>query len=275
MENEPGNNSDQDQRGDIAGLMDDVDICKCKGCNVSYKSLLKHLGQKGSCHQAYSEQEMNHLKDAVKLAFNAKVRKRMKTNYQEEKQDILQKRKQHYQKNKQEILEKQKQYYQINKISINEKRSDHYHENFDKIVEKKAEYYLKNKEVLVVKIKQRQLDKKVQEQEATAEAVKGGNNGDSLEVQKEKDEEQMVEKGSNKGFLNDFDYDETNDISEFPHKIQRAGENNQNIIRKKKPITFTMDDLERDKEAEEDKEFKVKCDRPLTKKLQPYRKCTQ
>ena len=246
MENEPGNNSDQDQRGDNARLMDDVDICKCKGCNVSYKSLLKHLGQKEACRQAYSEEEMNHLKDTVKLAFNTKVRKRMKTNYQ---------------KNKQEILEK---------------RSDHYQENLDKISEERAKYYLKNKEVIVVKIKQRQLDhKKVQEQEATAEAVKGGNNGDSLEVQKEKDEEQMVEKGSNKGFLNDFDYDETNDISEFPHKIQRAGKNNQNIIRKKKPITFTMDDLERDKEAEEDKEFKVKCDRPLTKKLQPYRKCTQ
>ena len=165
MENEPGNNSDQDQRGDNARLMDDVDICKCKGCNVSYKSLLKHLGQKEACHQAYSEQEMNYLKDAVKLAFNAKVSKRKKQHYQE------------------------------NKMSFDEKNSDYYHQNSDKISEKRAEYYLKNKEVLVGKIKQRQIDKKVQEQKAKAEAeaVKGGHKRDKKEAEEHREKSPLEE----------------------------------------------------------------------------------
>ena len=226
MENESVNNSDQDQ-GDGNARMNDMDICKCKGCHVSYKSLLKHLVKKEACHQAYSDQEMNHLKDAVKLACNAKESKRKKMNYQQDKQEILEKRKLHYQKNK---------------ISISEKRSDYYQQNLDKIVDMRAEYYLKNKEAILEKNKQRHHDKKVQEQKAKTEAevVKGGNN------EKEKNEGEGAVEIHN---------DEKNQRKK--HRVE-AEKNNQIIIRKKKPITFTMEDLERDKEAEEDKEFNVK-----------------
>ena len=180
MENESVNNSDQDQGGANARLMDDLDISKCKGCHVSYKSLLKHLVKKEACHQAYSDQEMNHLKDAVKLACDAKESKRKKMNYQQDKQEILEKRKYHYQKNK---------------ISISEKRSDYYHQNSDKIVEMRAEYYLKNKEAILEKTKQRQHDKKVQEQKAKAEAeaVKGGHKRDKKEAEEHKEKSPLEE----------------------------------------------------------------------------------
>ena len=180
MENESVNNSDQDQGGANARLMDDLDISKCKGCHVSYKSLLKHLVKKEACHQAYSDQEMNHLKDAVKLACDAKESKRKKMNYQQDKQEILEKRKLHYQKNK---------------ISISEKRSDYYHQNSDKIVEMRAEYYLKNKEAILEKTKQRQHDKKVQEQKAKAEAeaVKGGHKRDKKEAEEHKEKSPLEE----------------------------------------------------------------------------------
>ena len=106
--------------------------------------------------------------------------------------------------------------------------------NSAKILEKRAEYYLKNKEAMFEKTKQRQTDKKIQRKKDRAEAS----------------------------------------ASRFAYNLQRAEKYNQNLIRKRKPITFTMEDLEKDKEEEADEEFTVKCDKPSTKKSQPQRKCS-
>lgn len=206
--------------GDIKKRKKLINIHRCKQCNRWLSSLLKHLGQTEYCLKSYSELEMKDLKDAVKLAHNAKESERKKINYENNKKDIL---------------ERQKQYKQENKMAIAKQKAEYYEKNYGKILEKRAEYYLKNKEAVLEKTKQRQNEQKVQRQKEKSEAS----------------------------------------AARFRFNLERAEKRNQNIARAKKPINFTMEDLENDKEVDGDEEFRVKCEKPSTKKLQPKRKCSQ
>ena len=69
-----------------------------------------------------------------------------KERYENNKEQILEKRKEYYESNKDKLLEQQKEYYEENK----EKKKEYYEENKDKFLEQNKEYYELNKE----KIKQ-------------------------------------------------------------------------------------------------------------------------
>ena len=78
----------------------DIDVNKCKKCKSYYDSLLKHLGQRMVCHQAYTELELKNLKHAVKLKSNEKISRRKKEYYQRNYEQILHKKADQYQKKK-------------------------------------------------------------------------------------------------------------------------------------------------------------------------------
>ena len=77
-----------------------IDVNKCKKCKSHYNSLLKHLGQRMVCHQAYTELELKNLKHAVKLKSNEKISRRKKEYYQRNYEQILHKKADQYQKKK-------------------------------------------------------------------------------------------------------------------------------------------------------------------------------
>ena len=77
-----------------------IDVNKCKKCKSYYDSLLKHLGQRMVCHQAYTEHEMKDLKHAVKQKIKEKILRKKKEYYQKNYEKFLQKKADHYQKKK-------------------------------------------------------------------------------------------------------------------------------------------------------------------------------
>ena len=77
-----------------------IDVNKCKKCKSYYDSLLKHLGQRMLCHQAYSELEMKDLKQAVKQKTKEKILRNKKEYYQKNYEQILQKKADQYLKKK-------------------------------------------------------------------------------------------------------------------------------------------------------------------------------
>ena len=62
-------------------------------------------------------------------------------HYQENKEELLQKKKEYREKNKEVINEKAKEYYQENKEVINEKKKDHYQENREEVLKKAKEKF--------------------------------------------------------------------------------------------------------------------------------------
>ena len=50
---------------------------------------------------------------------------------------------------------------------------------------------------------------------------------------------------------------------------------NQNYIRKRKQVNFTLPDLEADKEEDEDATFEIKNCQPSTSRIVPKRNCTK
>ena len=61
------------------------------------------------------------------------------------------------------------------------------------------------------------------------------------------------------------------EISErFKYNSQIAAKRSKKLVRVKKPIDFSIEDLE---DEEEDEEFKTKCKPSTSKKVLPNRKC--
>ena len=77
-----------------------IDVNKCKKCKSHYDSLLKHLGQRMVCHQAYTELELKDLKQAVKLKTKEKILRNKKEYYQRNYEQILRKKADQYLKKK-------------------------------------------------------------------------------------------------------------------------------------------------------------------------------
>ena len=96
MENQTENNANNQ----IHKESNVTDLNKCKKCKSHYDSLLKHLGQRMVCLQAYTELELKDLKQAVKLKTKEKILRNKKEYYQRNYEQILRKKADQYLKKK-------------------------------------------------------------------------------------------------------------------------------------------------------------------------------
>jgi hypothetical protein len=83
------------------------------------------------------------------------ISKKSKEYYEDNKEEIIEKRKEYYEDNKEKIIEKSKEYYNKNSNEISKKMKEYYEDNKEKIIEKNKEYYEDNKEKIIEKHKEK------------------------------------------------------------------------------------------------------------------------
>ena len=123
----------------------EIDASNCKNCQKSFKSLLQHIGKQPKCKLAYSDKDLKDLQTLTKLISDSKEKIRKKEYYQDNKEQILQKRESYVRRKNQEssdeeyeerLQKKKKEYYEKNKqrfaeirnlksLSTNDSRSHH------------------------------------------------------------------------------------------------------------------------------------------------------
>ena len=212
-----------------------INITKCKNCMKTYKSLMQHLNKESKCKLTYSDLDLSDLKEKVKANSEEKARERKKIQYQNNRDEILKVRKLYHKENAEKISKKQMEYKQ---------------RNYDKVLQQKSDYYQRHKEKITEK-------RKIKEKET---------------IQNEKQKCHICGKlCSQAGDLNDHIYwihrrptlmeqkktSKSIDSTKLDSEEGNSVEVGPSLIRKRKPIDFTMDDLEADKEEENDLDFKI------------------
>ena len=109
-----------------------IDASNCKNCQKSFKSLLQHLGKQPKCKLAYSDKDLKDLQTLTKSISDSKEKMRKKEYYQDNKEQILQKRESYVRRKNQEssdeeyeerLQKKKKEYYEKNKQRFAEMRN--------------------------------------------------------------------------------------------------------------------------------------------------------
>ena len=90
--------------------------------------------------------EYFHRAKKEKWGYKTRCKECGKKYYNENKENILEKRKKYYNDNKEEVLEKCKKYREEHKEEINKKKKQHYNEHKEEILEKQKQYHVEHKE---------------------------------------------------------------------------------------------------------------------------------
>ena len=229
-----------------------INITKCKNCMKTYKSIMQHLNKESKCKLIYSDMDMHDLKEKVKANSEEKARERMKIHYKNNRDEILKQRQSYHKQNHAKIRTRKIDYYHKNRSKVNQQNSDYYHRNIKDITEKRK---IKEKQIINdAQMKCKDCGKLFYQAVDLGRHIRAIHGVSSSMEHLRTMRSKYLEKYKKAEDGSDFDIDKATE--------KKVAEEDavQSLVRKKKAIDFTMEDLEADKEDEDDSDFDMDKD---------------